>query len=83
MSEWHYLQCESHTPPLVSRDEVCESRDLDEVQRYWADGHAVTPGLQEHHRREISAFRREHPSCRVTLLSEYGTVQPLTAGGDS
>ncbi len=83
MSEWHYLRCESHTPPLLSREEVCQHpRDLDEVRAYWADGQAVT-GLPEQWRREISAFGREHPDCQVVLVSEIGVVRPLTTGGGS
>lgn len=48
MSNWHYLVCESHDPPIVAGDEITQhTRHVNEILPVIAQARQATPALRE------------------------------------
>lgn len=91
MSTFLYLRCENHDPPLQSQDE--SGQHLYDLPQIRADLAARDDLVRLHGDRmrsvDLGYFRNRtldflvaHPRCRLTIVDEYGTEHPATAGAD-
>jgi hypothetical protein len=86
MSTTIYLECRSHTPPLVADRESgqhlsdleqirCDIKHRDDVVDVMEDGWSHPDPF----RMATARFLADHQSCDIGIRDEYGTDHPLTA----
>lgn len=87
MSTWIYLQCDSHTPPILSDGEVGQHiYDLSDIRRhiknrelyrFMAEKDLVLDTQGDHFAGNAFRFLITHPHCDVSICDEYGDTYPL------
>lgn len=87
MGTWIYLQCDSHTPPIPSDDEVGQRlSDLPDVRRHiknreiyraMAEQDLSLDTEGDHYAGNAFRFLTTHPECNVSIRDEHGNTHPL------
>lgn len=86
VSTYLYLECQDHTPPLLSHGEVGQHlSDLPRVReeitrRDLFDSMAkadLWPDHGSHFTSNAVSFLVQHPHCRITIRDEYGVEHPV------
>lgn len=89
MSNWWYLECINHDPPLRTADAVAQhTRDLAPIRDLLARRASLsesdipsTPrawtsdNVDDHFARTTIDFLLQHPNCQLQLASETGAVE--------
>ena len=96
MSNYLYLECVAHDPPLRAD---CESGqhlyDLPQIRADFRNRDTIVAAMELdmepdsacHFRRSTARFLQAHPHCPLAIVDEYGrrhptTGEPLTEGAD-
>lgn len=84
MSNWLYLRCEDHDPPLLSDYVGQHLYDLPDIRDYITHRDAYValaesddyPAFASHYTRHAYTFLVAHPRCRIGIVDEYGREHP-------
>lgn len=84
MSTYLHLECQDHTPPLLSDGEVGQHlydlpRIRSEIARRESFAELEDCANYDHHfTRNAARFLALHRHCRITIRDEYGVEHPVT-----
>lgn len=89
MSTWHYWECVDHDPPIRADGESGQHdynrpTMIEDYAKRDLLVAAANDGLWENDRYRVNtqAFFREHPHCRLRIVTEYGDIYDPESGND-